>query len=232
MELNEGALVLCTVKKIEKTTIFLDIEGNGEGSMVLSEVAAGRIRNLREYVFPNKKIVCKVLNISNEDVHLSLRRVTGRERDEVLEHYKKEKRFISMLKAVVSNPGELIKRIKGNYDFVEFMEEAQDSPELLEKFFSKGEVDKLKNMLAEKAEKEKIVKKIFKLSSFLPTGLLDIREILSVSEGEIHYLGSGRFSIETKARDFKEANKKMSFILQGIEKKAKERKAMFEVLEK
>ncbi len=76
MELTEGSLVLCTVKKIEKTNIFLDIDGYGEGSMVLSEVAAGRIRNLREYVFPNKKIVCKILNIDKGHIELSLRRVT------------------------------------------------------------------------------------------------------------------------------------------------------------
>ena len=55
-QLIEGALVLCTVKKVEKTTVFVEIEGNGEGSMVFSEVAAGRIRNLRDHISPNKKI--------------------------------------------------------------------------------------------------------------------------------------------------------------------------------
>ena len=63
MELKEDEIVMCTVKSIEGTTVFLEIESNGTGSMAMSEVAAGRIRNLREYVFPKKKVVCKILKI-------------------------------------------------------------------------------------------------------------------------------------------------------------------------
>lgn len=232
MEITEGSLVLCTVKKIEKTTIFLEIEGNGEGSMHLSEVAAGRIRNLRDYVFPNKKIVCKVLAIEPGNIQLSLRRVTAKERESVLEHSKKEKRFISMLKVVLPNPEELIRKIRENHDLVDFLEEAHDSPAILEKFFTKNESEKLIKIFSEKAEKEKIIKKLFKLSSFSPNGLADIKEILSLPEAEICYLGSSKFSIQVKAKDFKEANKKLLSLLQQIEKRAKEKHASFEAIEK
>ena len=86
MELREDDVVMCTVKEIEGTTVFLEIEGNGTGTMVMSEVAAGRIRNLREYVFPKKKVVCKVFKIANGGhIELSLRRVTGKEREEAQE---------------------------------------------------------------------------------------------------------------------------------------------------
>ena len=93
MEIKEDDVVLCTVKKIQKTTVFVDVEGDGEGSIVMSEIAAGRIRNLREYVTPNKKIVCKVLRFINGHPQLSLRRVTAGERDTVLNRHKKEKTF-------------------------------------------------------------------------------------------------------------------------------------------
>ena len=143
MALIEGQLVLCTVKVIDKANIFFDIEEQGEGSMVLSEVAAGRIRNLREYVFPGKKIVCKVLNVSNGHVELSLRRVTAKERQEVLERYKKERSFVSMLKTIASNPEEIVKKIKKEHDLVSFLEEAKDNTEILKKYFSKEQIEKL-----------------------------------------------------------------------------------------
>ena len=78
---NEGDIILCTVEKIEGISVFVTIDKGGTGSIVTSEIAPGRIRNLRDYVVPNKKIVCKVLKVDpNGHVHLSLRRVTAKER--------------------------------------------------------------------------------------------------------------------------------------------------------
>ncbi len=147
MELIEGTLVLCTVKKIDKTTIFLDIENNGEGSMVLSEVVAGRIRNLRDYVTINKKLVCKILKIENSHVQLSLRRVTAKERDAVMHRYKKERNMINMLKAIIKNPEPIIDKIKKEYNLVEFFEEIKENPNLLSKFFTKQEAEEFAEML-------------------------------------------------------------------------------------
>lgn len=232
MELTEDSVVLCTVKKIEKTTIFLDIEDNGEGSMVFSEVAAGRIRNLREYVFPSKKIVCKILSTEPGNIQLSLRRVTAKERDEVLERYKKEKRLHGMLKSIAKKPEEIIKKIKEEHDLLTFLEDARDKPEILKKFFSKEGAEKFYNLLKEKIIREKEVKKAFKLSSESPEGIQEIKEILSIRDVEIRYLGSSIFSITAKAKDFKEANKKISSALETIEKKAKENHAHFEIKER
>ena len=232
MNLSEGTLVLCTVKKIEKTHLFLEIEGNGEGSMVLSEVAAGRIRNLREYVFPNKKIVCKVLSINNNDIQLSLRRVTAKERDEVIDYFKKEKRYAALLKTIIKEPEEIIKRIKEKQDFVELFENVRESPASLKDFFNNEEIEKLTKMLAERTEKEKLVKKTFKLISFSSSGVFDIREILNIKGADIKYLGSSRFSISVKAQDFKEANKRITSALEEIKQRAKNKHAIFEASEK
>ena len=79
MNLEAGDVVLCTVDRIVGTTVFVNIEGDGEGSIVFSEIAPGRIRNIRDYVVPKKKIVCKVLRISGNRMDLSFRRVTLKE---------------------------------------------------------------------------------------------------------------------------------------------------------
>ena len=231
MEPKEGDIVICTVKKIEKTMVFLEIEGNGEGSMVLSEVAAGRIRNLRQYVAPNKKVVCKILSIIKDHINLSLRRVTGKERDEIIDRYKKERKISNMLKTVTKNSKQIIIKIKQDHDLGDFIEEARENPKLLSKYFTKEEINKIEKILAEKIEKEKKVKKIFKLTTNNSAGIKDIKEILSINteNTDIRYHGSSKFSITTKAKDFKEANKNLPEILEVIEKKAKQKNAQIEI---
>ena len=95
-------MVLCTVDRIAGTVVFVKIEGEErEGSIILSEIAPGRIRNLREYVIPKKKIVCKVLKTSGGTISLSLRRVTLKEKNEVLEAHNQERSYMSILKSVL-----------------------------------------------------------------------------------------------------------------------------------
>ena len=87
-------------------------------------------------------------------------------------------------------------------------------------------------MLAERTEKEKLVKKTFKLISFSSSGVFDIREILNIKGADIKYLGSSRFSISVKAQDFKEANKRITSALEEIKQRAKNKHAIFEASEK
>jgi translation initiation factor 2 alpha subunit (eIF-2alpha) len=233
MELKVDDIVRCVVKSIEGTTVFLEIEGNGVGSMVMSEVAAGRIRNLREYVVPHKKVVCKVLKISaNGHIELSLRRVTGKEREEAQERYKKERTFSSLLGTLVPNAHTVIAKIKEKYDLADFFDQLHAQPSLLGTFIGKSEAQRLAVMLAEKEEREKHAKKIFSLKSSADAGLQDIKATLALSEADIRYLGSGKFSISAIGADFKEANAKIDNALATIAQRAKEKKVHFEVKEK
>jgi|SRR3989344_249388 len=228
--LKEDDLVLCTVKSMEGTTVFLEIEGYGKATLSLSEIAAGRIRNLREYVSPNKKIVCKVLRIVDSHPQLSLRRVTAKERESVLNKYQKERTFISLTKTISKDSEKVLEKIKKDYDLADFYDEAKENPKIIEKYFSKEETEKMSRILSEKKEKEKEVKKIISIKSFSDSGTKDIKEILNIKDTEIHYLGSSKFSITAKAKDFKEANIKVLSIIQEIEKRAKEKKAILEII--
>src|SRR3989344_5637544 len=93
-EIKEDESALCTVTRIESAAVFVNIEEyNQEGTITLSEISPGRIRNIREFVSIGKKIVCKVLRKQGNHIELSLRRVSAKERDEILNRYKKEKIF-------------------------------------------------------------------------------------------------------------------------------------------
>ena len=227
--MKEDDLVLCTVKRIEGTTVFVEIEGNGQGSLSLPEIAAGRIRNLRDYVATNKKIVCKILRFVNGHHELSLRRVTTKERDEVLEKFEKEKNLKSLIKSNAKDFEKAINKIKEQEELAEFYDKIRENPHLIEPFVSKEEAQKLIKILSEKKDKEKEAKMLIRISSDSPNGISDIKEILQAKDAEIHYLGSSKFSITTKAKDFKEANIKLQKIIDIMAKKAKEKKVFFEI---
>jgi translation initiation factor 2 alpha subunit (eIF-2alpha) len=134
MQLEVGKIVLCTVKKIVGTTVFVSIDGyDKEGTIMTSEIAPGRIRNLRDYVVPNKKIVCKILRIDSKGhIDLSLRRVTIKEQKEVKEAYKKEKSIAATLKTIIPEADSLIKKIKERESLVDFFEDIKENPKKLE----------------------------------------------------------------------------------------------------
>ena len=222
-KIKENQVVLCKVKKIEGTTVFVEIKNNGQGSIIMSEVSAGRIRNLRDYVFPNKEIVCKVLKIRDKDhIELSLRRVTASEKQQVLDEYKKEKTFKNILKTVEKAPEEIIEKIKkAGHEIAEFYEQARETPEILKKFISKKNIDKISKILSEKRKKPKQIKRIIKIQSTSGKGLNEIKEILNEENVDISYLGSSKFSIKSTAKDFKKAEEIMEKAIKNIKEKSK-----------
>ena len=229
-KLEENDIVLCTVKRIEGTTVFLDIEENGEGAIVFSEVAAGRIRNIREFVSPGRKIVCKVLRIKGSHVELSLRRVTGKERDDVTIHYKKEQILKNMLKPFLKEKTPAgLQKIKEEYELSDFLDKARENPKIIEDFVSKSEAENLLKVFSEKREKEKEVKISIFLKSSAENGIEKIKSVLATNKAEIHYLGSSKFSISVKAKDFKKANSTLNEVIEEIKSKAKSNHLVLEI---
>jgi translation initiation factor 2 alpha subunit (eIF-2alpha) len=232
MAIKENDIVMCTVKSIEGTTVFVQIEDNGSGSIVFSEIAAGRIRNIREYVSPNKKIVCKVLKIYPDHTELSLRRVTGKEREEIQLRFKNEKTFSNMLKANIKDSENVIKGIREKYELWDFYEKVKEDGKILENFMKKADSDLITKLLQEKKDREKIVKKTVVLKSDANSGINDIKDILKVKGVKIHYLGSSQFSIDSTAKNYKDAEHELDNAIKQIEIKAKEKKMFFELKEK
>ena len=90
---EEDELVLCTVTKIYYQSVFVNIDEYERSGMIpISEIAPGRIRNIRDFVKEGKKVVCKVLRIDKEKGHvdLSLRRVNDAQRRQKLSQIKQE----------------------------------------------------------------------------------------------------------------------------------------------
>ncbi len=226
---------MCTVDRIAGTIVFVDIEDNGQGSIILSEIAPGRIRNLREYVVPKKKIICKVLRVTqNGNIELSLRRVTKKDTKEVKEQYKKEKSCINILKGILGDKSEkIIKEIQKKGKVDEFMQNSKEDSKNLEKIVGKTEAKKILEILNAQKQKKVYVKKEIKFITTKPYGLKLIKEYLGkFKDIEVNYLSAGRYTFKAEADDLKKADNKLKEILQEIEKKAKKAEISFSIKEK
>jgi translation initiation factor 2 alpha subunit (eIF-2alpha) len=220
--LELGDIVLCTVERVEKTIVFVNIKGYGQGSIITSEIAPGRIRNIRDYVVPKKKIVCKVLRVSGDRIDLSLRRVTQKEKKQVLEKEKQEKSYENILKSVLGEKvKEVLEKIKKQNDLVEFLNESKENPKELEKIISKEQAKKIIEILKKQKKKTRILQKEFQLKTTAPNGLSLIKELLEKVKAEIKYISAGKYSIKVESDDLKKADKAIKEILEKISEKSK-----------
>ncbi len=224
MELEEDSLVLGIVEKIENMNVFVKLPEGLRGTIVSSEIAPGRIKNIREYVAPNKIIVCKVLRLSGNHIDLSLRRVSSKEKQEVMLKYQEEKDFEMGLKSILKDDySEAIEKIKRDFKSLnDFIEKITTNEEVLENYIPKEHLENIRK-LTEKRKKEVEVKKIIKLKCLDSDGLCKIREIFNSDKPEIKktYVSAGNYLITVKAEDYKKANATMQEFLDQVEKRSK-----------
>ncbi len=235
MAIEEGDIVLCTVERIVGTVVFVKIESNGkeaEGSIVFSEIAPGRIRNIRDYVVPKKKIVCKVLRIlKNRNIDLSLRRVTQKEKKEVLEAAKQEKSYTSILKSVLKEKAEdVIKKIKEETGMAEFLDEAKENPKKLEKLVGKKDSKRILEILKSQKQKKTVVKKRISVKSTASDGLQVIKNLFgNLKDIKVKYISAGNYSIEKESENPKQADNALKEVIADIEKKSGKNNFSFSV---
>ncbi|VVB80508.1 Translation initiation factor 2 subunit alpha [uncultured archaeon] len=235
MAYQEGDLVLCTVEKIEGTTVFVKLPDNSQGTIVFSEIAPGRIRNIREYVMPNKKIVCKVLRVSSNHMDLSLRRVSAKERTEIMDQFKQEMTSKSALNSILKDKAKEVEdKILQNFSSLsEFFLKARDDEKIVDKYIPKEFVEQLKK-ITQKRKKGVEIKKVVKMKCLAPDGIKKIKEIFSENDEQIQitYISAGNFQINIKDEDYKKANQKMNDFLAIVEKKGKQNSCEYSIEDK
>ncbi len=235
MELEEGDIVLCTVDRIIGTNVFVKIKNDGEGCIVFSEIAPGRIRNIRNYVIPKKKIVCKILRISGDRIDLSLRRVTQKEQKEIKEIDKQEKSYEKILESILGEEKtkDVIKKIINIEDIYNFIQKAKENPKELEKIIGKEDTKKIVDILKTQKAKKIILKKEISLTTTKPNGIKLIKDFLKKIEGvEIKYISPGRYSLKKESEDIKKTDSELKNMLINLEKDAKKNGVEFSILKK
>lgn len=227
--MKEGDLVLCTVEQVNNNITHVRLPNGDEGTIVSSEIAPGRIKHLRHYVFPNKKIVCKILQILGENIHLSLRRVSSKEKKEIMQEFKQEQAISVALNQLLTSPKEIIKKIRSNFEsLTDFTNKAKNNPRILEEYIPKKNQEAIKKII-EKKRRERELKQKINLKCLQENGIKKIKKIFEFNDSSlsITYISAGNFNLKLAVEDFKQGKKRMNGIIETIEKRAKKENCEF-----
>ncbi|MBI5797647.1 translation initiation factor IF-2 subunit alpha [Candidatus Woesearchaeota archaeon] len=254
---EENAVVICTVKKILFHSIFVELDEfqNLEGMIHISEIAPGRIRNIRDYVKEGKKLVCQVLRVDKEkrQVDLSLRRVPFSLRNKKNEEYKQEIKSEKLLEYIGK---ELKIDLKTAYQrmgyaliehfgllgiaFSDISAEGMDAIKELK--FPKEDAEVLVRIVQEKIKPIEVeVHTTLSLQSFTETGVEEIKKALH--EGELYakkheinahitYISAPKYRVEVFSTDYKTGEEELEEVCKVIVESVHKAKGTAEVLKK
>lgn len=234
----ESEIVLCKVTKIEYTTVFvelLDYPGK-YGIVHISEIAPGRIRNIRDYISMDRQIVCKILYIDQRtgNIDLSLRRVNTKERMEKLDEIKQELKAETILKGIAAKLKrplpELYQSLKTKifkeypYLFSCFKEVAAGNVNLEKLGVEPVLAKEITQAVIEKFKPQKIgIKGQISLKTYHPDGIDKLKKVLleinKISKNiALNYLGGGKYQVAIEDIDYKPAEKNLKKIQELLEK--------------
>jgi translation initiation factor 2 alpha subunit (eIF-2alpha) len=223
--MEEGNLVLCTVEKVTNTITFVRLPNGKEGTIVSSEIAPGRIKHMRQYVVPNKKIICKVLSVDGDHIHLSLRRVNSKEKKEVMQKWKSEQAINVAFRQILQEKEDAVKEkiLKDFESLVEFIDQAKGDISLIGKYIPKDKQDAIKKVTEKKRKQQELVQNI-EIKCLEDDGINRIKKIFDFGNKNIliTYISAGKFKLKLPVDDFKQGKKEMAEIIVELEKRAKE----------
>ncbi|NPE26384.1 hypothetical protein HNV12_00045 [Methanococcoides sp. SA1] len=232
--MEEGDLILCKVKKVTSTITFVEMPNGHEGTIISSEIAAGRIKLMRQYVVPNKQIVCKILRIDGDHVHLSLRRVNSKEKKEVMQKFKQSQATNVAFKQILKEKAHEVKEaiLEEFEDLRDFITQAKSDKKLVEKHIPEEHHEAIKKVINKKRKNEQLRQKI-EIKCIENDGVTRIKKIFDLKNNnlKVTYISAGKLSLKLTVEDFKQGKKEMAEILEELEKRAKENNCEFHASE-
>lgn len=221
---EENELVLCTVTSVQYNSVFCTLDMYGRSGMIhISEIAPGRIRNIRDYVVEGKKVVCKVLRINEEKGHidLSLRRVNESQRRQfnmlIKQEQKAEKIIENLAAELEQDPQKVYAAIaapvRERYEYVhmafqEHVEGEADLAAIVPKEYAAALVERVVEKIKPKSV---AIGGTLALRTYDPAGVEVVREALEAAEQagkgqlSIRYLGSGKYKVLVTADEYQQA---------------------------
>ncbi len=234
---TDEEIVMCTVTNVQYNSVFctLDEYDNKSGMIHISEVTAGRIKNIREFVAEGRKVVCKVMRVDLERGHidLSLRRVTEGQRREKNDTLKQEQRAENILDHIAKeskkDPAvfykEIAPAILEHYDYLFEAFEAivEEKFKLSETSLEASVAKKIEEVVRERIKaKEVMIEGVFSVSTFAENGVALVRDALvkareAAKPCDVRYLGAGTYKIVVTAEEFKDAEKRLKAAIDAVE---------------
>jgi len=218
---DEGDLVVGTVHKVLGYGAFATLEEyeGKEAFIHISEVSSGWVKNIRDYVRENQKIVARVLRVNPKKGHVdvSLKRIREDQRTRKIQQWKIEQKAEKLLEITAKTIGkdldtaydEIGYKIIDNFgDLYEGFETAAEEGK--EALLSRGIDGEWAETLTEVAKKnisppEVHITGYIDLHSYAPNGVEVIKEALSFVETKeiiVQCVGAPRYRLIVTSSDY------------------------------
>ncbi|MEF8826743.1 MAG: translation initiation factor IF-2 subunit alpha [Halapricum sp.] len=230
---EQGELVVGRIDEIEDFGVFVDLleYEDKRGLCHISEVASGWIKNVRDHVNTDQRVVAKVLDVdkSSQQIDLSLKDVNDHQRKDKIQEWKNERKADNWMEqsfgeeiddekyAAVGN--ELLAEFGSMYEG--FEQAAIHGAEALEDTdLSDDEIEAIVETARENVSVPYVkVTGYVDLQVFDGDGIDAIKEALQAAEGngevpeevelEVSYVGSPEYRITVQAPDYKTAESQL-----------------------
>ncbi len=235
---SEGELVVGTVKEINPNSVFVKLEEyDKEGMIHISEIAKKWVRDIRDWVTVDKKIICKVKEVRKEkgQIDLSLKEVSDRERNRRMQSWKRDERGEDFLEELADREDISLDKVykKIGFDLQEGFKDMLDpfeiairkgQEELVKRGLDEKWSEKLKDVAEDKIkQKKKQTSQRFSLRVREPNGIDIIKKVLYEVEEEsgveFKYISAPNYEAIKRARDLREAEKSIESSIEDIRKK-------------
>ena len=234
-----GDLIIATIESVMDYGAYAKLdEYNRRGFLHISEISSARIRNVRDFVRENQKMVLKVLRVDVEKGHidLSLRRVTKRERIEKIKSWKRDRKGEALLHAVAEKLGLPIHEVyqkagvilEENYGLYDGFEKAvKEGVEVLTKLNIPEDIAKVIVQVAEERIKIKMVKVkgTLEIRCMKPNGVKIIKNSFvnaekteKTKDADIRFyvIAAPKYSVEVSAENYKRAEEVFQKVAQNV----------------
>jgi translation initiation factor 2 subunit 1 len=234
-----GDLVIATIEAVTDYGAYAKLdEFNKRGLLHVSEISSSWIRNIRDFVRENQKMVLKVLRVDVEKGHidLSLRRVTKRERIEKIKSWKKERKAEALLRGVaekVGLPAEEVYQKAGvlleeKYGLYEgFEKTAREGAEALTTLGIAEDLAKAFAQVAEERIRVKLVKVkgVIELRCMKPNGVKCLQDAFTSAKKtekakdadvKFYVIAAPKYSVEVAAENWKRAEEVLQKVSQNV----------------
>jgi translation initiation factor 2 subunit 1 len=233
-----GDIVIATIENVTDYGAYAKLDEYDKwGLLHVSEISSW-IRNIRDFVRENQKMVLKVLRTDIEKGHIdiSLRRVTKRERIEKIKSWKKERKAEALMRGVAEkvgmSPEEVYQKagtlLEEKYGLYEGFEKvAKDGAETLTQLGIAEDLAKAFAQVAEERIHIKLVKVkgTIELRCMKPNGAKCIQDaFVSAKKAEksrdadvaFHIIAAPKYSVEVAADNWKRAEEVLGKVSQAV----------------
>jgi len=249
-------LVICIIDRVMPHSAFVKLEeyDNLEGMVHTSEMDRRWVRYMKTHLKIGRKLVCKVMRVDTEKKHidLSIRRVGEGQKRAKLAEWANEAKADDLLKVFAKQcklkPAQVFKKVgekaldKYGSIYPCLVEVTKDE-KILDKICSDK---KLSEKLCEFIKKRIVIPKtiitgVLELKSFSDDGVSIIKNAVKkagVTAKKLKvgmkmvYLGSGKYQIQIKSEDSKQAQKTLDTIIEMFKSELKKNKGTAEFTKK